>query len=492
MPSYARLPAVILFVLFAVAVALGFVVAQHREKALVINDFDYSLFLQFNVRAFDPSLPPVGSINSFSSGNNMFFKKGPDGAPTIWRWVHTEPIKIIPAFLYTLTHSTLVSFDFYVILFFLPLLYGGFLLSKLPGHGWLIVAALASLAFYPSSFLYAAGELRAFFVLPSLFVCFFLSLLYRRPLAEKIIFLMLFLLVREEALVLSAAALVWEMLRNRRDAIPNKNVAILASIVAGWTALTLLYNWLMAYTFNPPVPGALLFPALFVCVCIALAVLWWLWHKGTSLWPFAPGAMFAIGALVPVTFSLITIEHLGSPLRIIYGRYGFMFFYVFVAVLVAYLYDHNKASLQKKIAVAGLAVCIMLFVISEAIPHASSTLQYVARWDSGAQDDMLVYRAAEAIPRDTPVLLDATTMVAFYLHQNTYAYNFLPYQLANLDEDAAFPANTAQLRKLISSGIQYTVLLNADADPLLKLIKETGKNTTLVEANSKFSFYRIK
>ncbi|MDO8548377.1 MAG: hypothetical protein Q7R71_01775 [bacterium] len=492
MPAHKRFPAIALLVLFVVAVTLGFVVAQHREKALVTNDFDYSLFLQFNVRAFDPSLAPVGSINSFSSGNNMFFKKGPDGAPTIWRWVHMEPIKIIPAFLYTLSHSILASYFFYIVLFFLPLLYGGYLLWKRPTHGALISLGLIALAVYPSSFLYAAGELRAFFILPSLFVCFVLSLLYRRPFAEKIILLILFLLVREEALVLSAAAIVWELLRNRRDDAPHKDTAVLASVVAGWTALTLLYNWYVAYTFNPPIPGILLFPALFVCLCVGVAVLWWLWNKGTDVWTFAPDSIFALTSLVPVTFSLITIEHLGSPLRVIYGRYGFMSFYVFVAVLVAYLYDHNRTGLQKKIAVTGLALCIALFVISEALPHASATREYVARWDAGAQDDTLVYRAAESIPRDTPVLLDATTMVAFYLHQNTYAYNFLPYSLAHLDEEAAFPANTAQLRTLISSGISYVVLLNADADPLLTLIKEAGKHTQLVEQNSKFSFYRIK
>lgn len=494
MPAYKQLPAISLLILFAVSVALSFVVAEHRYKALAIGNLEYSDYLEFTVKAFDPSIAPRLSINAYSDGGNMFFRVGADSATSIWQWVHFEPIKVIPALLYALTHSVLASYIFYIVLFFLPLLYGAYLLWKHASHSALVCEGLIALAVYPSSFFYATYDLHSFYTLQSLFVCFILSLVYRRPLAEKIIFLSLFLLVREEALILGAAALVWELFRNRRDGASQRDIVLLWYVWGGWLAVTALwdlYTLRTAYVFHPPLPGVILFPALLLGVCGLLALLWWLWQRGTALWTYAPDALFGLLALSPALGEIVLFEPVRSPLRLVYGRSGFTFFYVLIAILIAYFYDHNWSGMQKKVGILFLSACIALFIASEAIPHASSTMQYVARWDAAAPDEQLVYRAAQIIPNNMPVLLDSTTIVAFYAHDNAYAYDYLPYWLPE-DHVYTFPENTPELRKIISSGISYVVLLNADADPLLKLIKETGKSTLLVEQNSKFSFYRIK
>jgi len=494
MPIYKKLPALALFVVFIVSIVLAFFVATHRHKALIKGNIEYSNYLEFTARAFDSSLAPIISINSFSSGANMFFRGGPDGAPDMWKWIHFEPIKIIPAFIYSLDHSILASFCFYIGMFFLPLLYGAFLLWKQSGNGVLISLALISLAVYPSSFLYATLELHPYFILPPLFICFVLSLLYRRSLFEKTTLLTFLLLAREEALIFSAAALIWELFRNRRDGTHQRETVILSCIWAGWLVVTAIYEFNTPYGFYPPLPSIVLFPALSVVIFAFVTFLWWLWRKGTYLWSFVPNALFGLLALTPTLTSLVILEGYRPPLRLIYGRYGFTFFYLFIAFLMLYMYENRWTRLQKGVVIGALSLCIGLFAASELIPHPSATREYVARWVAGAQDDALVYRAATSIPKDTPVLLDTTTMPAFYAHDNTYAYNYLPYYLFSTQGNTSeFPQNLPQLKKLISTQeIPYAVLFNSDAPPLLSLLREAGKELTLIEQNSKFSFYRIK
>ncbi|MBU6214865.1 hypothetical protein KGM48_03445 [Patescibacteria group bacterium] len=483
-----------LIVTFIVAVTLALIVANHRYKEITNGNVDYSYFLQFTVRAFDPSIVPIISINPPQPGRDLTFMEGADSGSGIWQWVHFEPIKIGSALLYTLTHSISASFGFYVVLFFLPLLYGAFLLLKRVAHDDILTVALIALATYPSSLLYATGNLRPFFVLPSLFVCFALSMAYRRPLAEKILFFSLFLLVREEALVLSAAILIWEFLRNRREGQSNKSTFILFCIWLGWLTVTVLYFFNTGYTMHPPLPFSVLIPAALACLGALIALLWWFWREGARAWPFVPEVFFGLITIIPVSIASGFSDTLQlSPLRIIYGRYGLTLFSILVVLFILYVCGRRQAFLVRKLGMLFFILCIGFGVASELVPHASSVLAYMARWDARAQDEAFVYRVAASIPKSTPVLLDTMTMVAFYDHDYTYAYDLLPYRLHDNIYGRDYPANLGELRTFIQSGnIPYAVLMNSDAGPLLELLQQSGRDVVLVEKNKTFSFYRIE
>lgn len=487
-----RLPTLVLLAVFAFTLSFGFVVAKHRYQALNGNNIDYSFFLQFTVKAFSSSLSHELSINPYNRGENMFFIAGPDGSP-MWRWLHTETIKIIPTLLYTATNSLLVSYCFYIFFFFFPLLYGAYLVWDRERLRGTVALALVALALYPASFLNATDYLRPYSLLLPFFICFFLSILYRRPFTEKIIFLLLLLSVREEALSFVAAILSWDLLRNRRDMQPQKYTFTLWSMWALWCIGTIFYYVHSGYGFNPPLSPTILFLGLFLGLSVFGTTCWWLWKKGEGMWRFAPEIVFAVTALGPIVIFLVGIDpHATSQgIRIVYSRNGITLFYVLIALLVAHLYDQQK-ELVKKISVLLLSLCITLSIIYEVIPHPSATLSYISRWDAMKQDDALVYRAASHIPEDTPVLLDMATMVAFYNHNNTYAYNYLPYKLSS-STGPGFPENITPLRTLVSSQeISYAVLLNSDAEPLLDILKKSGKTVTLTEHNEQFSLYQIK
>lgn len=490
-----KIPSIALLITFLAMVVLGFVVAEARYEAVQANDVDYSYFVQFSARAFDPSLAPVLSINPIADGKNMFFLAGPDGAPSLWRWIKFEPIKLIPAFIFSYNHSVLGLFIFYVVLFFLPQLYGAFLIWIKPKLGDFMALALIALAVWPSSLLYAAGNMRPLFVFPSVFICFFLSMLYRRPLAEKIAWLVFFLAIGEETLVLVAATLIWEFFRNRRDGIPTRDTAMLFGLWASWLALTVIYYIHAAYPVWLPFSGYLLFPLLLIGLCGLFGITWLLWRQGAHVWSYAPETLLLLVALLPMTFSLFAIDDpFKAALRIAYGQYGLAFFYVCTAIVVACVYGHGRAGLYRKAAGIFFSICIVLFIVSEIIPHASATREYVARWNAYRNDNALVYKAAATIPKYAPVLLDENTMTAFYAHDNAYAYNFLPYALfSGTEYTPGFPQNSAQLRTLVfTQPFSYAVFMNKDSYPPLELLKQAGRVPALIEKNDTYSWYQIR
>ncbi len=490
---YKRLPSIILLATFTLAVVLSFLFAQHRYKLLDGNNIDYSYLLQFTVKAFSPTLVHEMSVNPYGRGESMLFTAGFDGAPSLWHWMHFEPVKIIPTYLYSLTGSLLVPYAFYIFFFFLPLLYGAYLLWNRAEERTLVTLALIAAATYFGTLFNAVAYLRPWPMLMPIFLCFILSLIYRRPLAEKIFFTALFLIVREEAMILTATALMWETLRNRRDGVSQRETKILWGIWAAVVAGAVMYIAWTGYEIALPYSAAVLTIAVVVALCIVLPTLWWLWQKGVTRWPVAPNIVFGLATISPILFSLFFIDpHARSHgLRIIYHRFGIFLFYIIIGVFLAYIYDHRPKGLEKRIYIYGLSLCIALFIAYEVLPHQSATINYVRGWDLQAKEDALVYRAEELIPKNAPVLLDKVTIVAFAERDNTYAYNYLPAKLASTT-GATFPENIEPLKKLIATKIPYAVLNKKDADPLLALIRESGQTPVLIEENTLYAFYEIK
>lgn len=487
-------PSLFLLTLFTFVCIFGGIVAYHRLAEASSGSIDYSYFIQHLVRVFDRSLKSQLSINPV--GHNMFFMDGVDGAPGLWHWIHFEPIKIIAAFIYTSTQSLLAAYGFYILLFFAPLLYGAFLVYKKPEHGALVALMLTAAAVYPSSLIRATDYLRPFDVLPSLFICSTLALLYRRPRVEKLFFLFTFLLVREEALVLSMGLLLWEWLRNRRLTLVQNDTILLTNVWAGWLCITFFYFLNLRYPLKLPVSAALFFTTLAIGVVLLAYALRWAWVRETTMPKLAPTILFSVLTVGPVLASVVAIDSLVAPMRLIYSRSGFFLFNVVIAIGLTLIVEHShrtKRAFPRKTAYAFLGGVILLFLASELFPHPSSTIAYVSRWKAAEQESALVTNIASELPRDTPILLDDATMPMFYLHDNTYDYKYLPYSLTQKNIGREFPANRDTLHRLLStSQIQYALVEKSSTPNLLAILQQEKRPVSLIRENTSFSFYRIQ
>jgi len=230
-----------------VVLAFSLFYCSLKRDLLGYHTRDFVFYAQFAAKGFDRSLGADLTLNP--EGNNLFGMHGFEGEGGLHRSVHFEPVKYLYAAAYRLTGSLLVLFLITGLILLLPAAYVA-VHHRRDGPGDVGFAALAAClyALWPSMVPAIAYDLRPFALLAPLYAMAVLSIQYRRPLAERLLWFNLMFLAREEALVLGI--FVWAFaLRMERDGDRGRVNLGYGITWAAWAAATAAFYWWMRLDF---------------------------------------------------------------------------------------------------------------------------------------------------------------------------------------------------------------------------------------------------
>lgn len=493
----------LLIALFVVAVLAALVCARQNTLALNPGEpTDLTYYLQFAAKGLDAHpqaffVPTVGTSVVYT---------GADGRASLHKGIHFEPPKYIVAALYSLTHSPLVLFGFYILLLFSPLLYAAFLVAKGAAGRELFLAGLC-FALLPAAYSVAVDDLRPFTLVAAFFTLCMLACLYRRPRAEELALLALLVLSREEGVFFAlpilafAAARAWREKGSVREVWPMLGVwlAGLAAVAGYMWWIKSVYDWRQFGAVSHMVVAAQTFAlghAVFTLLCVVSVVLAAVYigrRYFRTLYPHAE--VFAFAGLMAVFLVAAPVFKLTPPVftpAILDGRYGlFLFLCAGFSALAWALGAGRLPSIRIKtfaIVLAGAVVAAAGY--QYGVP--ASEFRHVQRSYSSAGDSELVWAASRTVSPDSFIIADGRTEQALYSRPNVAVYAALPaYPVANPQD--FYPNNrNALVERLAAHSDSYAVVGVALAPALAQLAREAGKELVPVETNSTFGFYAVR
>ena len=492
----ASLIAVLFFCIF---ILLSSVLVDIRYKTL---SFQEIFSLPFAVKAFNPNLQNLQKhLTTDFGGRNMFAIQGMEQKEGFYHWLHFEPIKLLNALLYRAVPSVLFLFNIWAVLYFLPLLYAAVIIWKQRGSSaLLLLISLVSWAMYPNNIIIATVDLSPWILLPSFSILLMLSLIYRRSLTENLIFLNLLFLVREEALVFSAAAIMYTFIREYIEKRDHRISKFLFFNWFAWAMIVFAYFFWAGYPIILPdsVTRAYSSPIFWFAIMTTI-VIFILFvtrmhqHVKTMLQSYGDSIVFAIISLAPIaSYVLISFDFSQFLIRLAYDRLGMFSFTMIVLTLLSFSIRHKQV---EKILIGFFLGCTILFIVLELIPHPSSTFAYISRYRARENDATLVFLAQSKIPLQASTLVDEHTEMLFYAHNNAYSFSSLPlYLLPPLSSETKrfYPANENEMISLIKNSTQYVVVGRSNAVTIMGLVQKAGKHANLVKENDSFVFYKIE
>ncbi|HVZ76241.1 MAG TPA: hypothetical protein VG934_03190 [Candidatus Paceibacterota bacterium] len=236
--------AVVLAILYVIVSSIAFACGIHKDISTE-PDKDRTYYQEFYTHIWHagllqhPSSPP--------NGTNIIYG-GPDGAAGFNAAIHFEPIKYVAAAVFDAFGTIHAVEIFYILLFFMPLLYGAYLLRSGTG-GVVLFVCMAAYAISPAALPTAVDDLRPYIALLPALLMFFISVRYARPAREQLLFLNLLLAVREEGLFLALPVLAYTLARDylARGSTSRTNMLLCANWLAWLGIESAYYTWLSAY-----------------------------------------------------------------------------------------------------------------------------------------------------------------------------------------------------------------------------------------------------
>ena len=498
----------VIAMIYVAAVAANVVRAEITQDALAFHTRDYPFYLQFATKLLDSRIAPVYSMNP--DGYNVLFFNGTDGAEGLHQSLHLEPLKYVYAAVYYLTGSSGALYLLIALVFFLPLLYLGWLtpLNTPESRRFAVVLSLLY-AIYPASLAVSAFDLRPFAFLAPFFALTMIALEFDRPVREIAVFFGGMFLAREEALVFGAIVIGYAALRMWGSPRWRSVVASLCSIWAAALVLIASYFWWTGYR-NTLAPR---FAAL--------------WASAAEHWTVTVGIFAVLLALTAgVAWGLrkaFTVWRVGEIQRVPRWLQVATYCAVFPPLAMQFLRERSEELAALDTVQIGrvlstprfglhLAAVVILFVILQRLTTAPSSRQVLnAAAVVGVAISALVavsapfgYRARIAAlatqshsaaqvlalrngtdKYKTEVLTDYSTFQAFADYQHVYSYERLPSYL--VDGPARFfPANQGSVQALIDGRVQYVVVSRASMRDIESFLAKSGVRTTTEFANAEF------
>ncbi|HVV39386.1 MAG TPA: hypothetical protein VHD31_03665 [Candidatus Paceibacterota bacterium] len=341
----------LLYVLLSCAV---FAFGVHKS-VYSVSSTDRVYYEEFYAGALDKNSPQ--RFSNPPQGTSIIFA-GPDGAAGLHAGIHFEPIKYAAAAVWTVFGGAHAVELFYIALFFLPLLYGGYILYARGGDTTLFLCLLAY-AFSPAVLNTATDDLRPYIALLPGVLLFFLSVLYKRPVWEKFLFLNLVLAVREEALLLVLPVLAYLFVREYASGISRTSWALLFNW-CGWLLANTLYIAWIAPHYAVRGSWSALFSiserhlsVVLVVILVAAGVTVWALANRDRIFSFPYLAEILLLApflalLVASPFLTLSapFSSLSSVLQNISGRYGMILtVFLLMFVLAQFVDNHVRTKL---------------------------------------------------------------------------------------------------------------------------------------------------
>lgn len=500
-----------LLVIFVSLATGNSVVAYEQNRALIFQSqpIDYSYFLQFAAKDYNFSFDQRFSVNP--TGNNMFmmFFHLPsfiDGAAGLNHDVHFEQIKYSTVLLYRLFQTPNVIFIFYSILSLLPLLYALYIVRTSKYSIGVLASVVAGWALYTGLFFAGVksgngGDLfrPSLLLIPFMFN-FFLSLIYKRPSAEKFLFLNLLLAVREEALIFGLFGIAYKFLQERRDRESHKISLGLFSNWILWALAAVFYFVWSIYLSNTrwiteglyAARSASVIQHIFIVVGIVVmaTVASFMYLRRRGLWQRYMAEFCAI-TMLSLFLLLFWISSPNKLIPIPFHSFHFFFGFSIATILICMLDTHLQKKKIRNILIAVMLCVGGIFLVKGVFVGDQSLMARFFLYRQEGQEASLVSKAHDTLNRYDPILVDYSTLGAFYDFNTVYAYNSLPSYIVN-DNTRYYPQNKLLVENLLQTQVRFIVIGNSSTSTISSLLQEAGKKTKLIDTNAKYSFYRVE
>lgn len=492
MPHDKRLLAGSLLGLYAALVFVAGAYAALSYRGAAGGD-DSVYYLEFAAKAFQPQ---HGTHLSIGPEGTSILMQGPDGQQDIHKGIHFEPVKYLTALLYFLFHSPDVLSVFYICLFFLPLLYASLIIYR--GQGDILLwSVAAAYALFPASLPTSGDALRPFIALFPFLLMFFISIVYRRPAREQVLFLNLLLITREEALLfglLGVAYLFFAGHSTRRfSMLMLGNWALWAGIAAGYVWwIRPAYEWRGARLSGLGQRGVdllashpLLLATGLALLCIAVVALMlrrrWLPYAGASLLATGFGMLLFAGPLFGLTESV--------SLLVVYGRLGMLcavLGLIFVLALSVHLSTRSRTVLAASLGFLALLSVVVQTAGPRGLPQRFEDA--AIRMDSAK----LLFEVRARLSPGSPVVVDGETKVLFYDFPDTTVFQYALTAFRVADWRRFYPDSSAELQAALARKGVSVVISRTNEAALSSLARAKGMALVPVETNGRFGFYSVK
>ncbi len=503
-PTKAGVRWTVLF-LFLVAVVSSLLIADLKVRALAFHWRDYPLYLQFAAKLFDPHLSDSFSLNP--AGGNWLLFYGTEGVDSFHQAVHFEPVKYLFAVLYASFREPLILFSFVAFLYFLPPVYLALIHPlETTADRWLVVLAATVYFVYPPAIFVPTHDIRPFVLLAPLFVLSILAVVHRRPFWEILLLFNLQFLVREEALLLSLAVIVFAWSGPGTNSLARKLVLALTMSWLVWAAVILTFFLWTGYPNRLLAFGRVTGVVLFICLLSleiggVLLVTRWLRSRVTH-------SVGAVVLLVGALFGAARMQSLKDqaplpPVKDISNMVtvlkeaerfvppvGEILSSLFVGVcLVVGAVVVGKSSTGKP-AIQALLVLLGIFVFADFVfpPALPARIAGYER-DTENSADVLGFR--ESTNKYTSwILCDDETYQAFCDYEHVYVYSRLPWSLVSGNE-RFYPENLHDVETLLKQHIEYIVVSLGSMSDIDDMLTRTQCTTTLAKQNARFAILQI-
>ena len=473
-----------------------------KRDALQFHRRDYNYFVEQAARLTDPRLTKSFALQI--EGYNLLGLQGIEGVKNLYHAIHTEYFRYMYVMLYGIFRDPLPLFVFYSLIFYLPILY----LAILPypddrQHNvqWLLFSLLYLI--FPATLSSVTADLRPRVLIAAVWCVAVLAIHFDRPFLEKLVFFLMLIGIREEAIFLGTVLIGLNYIR--MDGRRGRNLQTVIFLVIDIIALLAFLAFMRwgGYTrvdelFNPLSYLQLLLSkySVFILISATLLIflLWYSWkrnqkqfHNVIYLLCYSVAIGLAGFQWLRDTFGWFDIQ---SPASSVSGYdllilaitdYSTALVFYFLILLIAILWDFTHGASRK----ALIAVYSILIVFSTAIT-LNHYLPKLIEWRENVAPARLVWDFTAAHDRyDTKVLLDYDTYQAFYNFDKVIVYNRLPVWDA-LPENRYYPQNKSSLVEQIQSGMEYAVISRESLEDILDLSGLAGISANEIAANDRY------
>jgi hypothetical protein len=490
-----------MIIVFGLMVLISIYCLTLKRDALQFHTRDYNYFIEQAARLTDPQMTKRFTLNI--EGYNFLGLQGIEGVKSLYHAIHTEIFRYSYVLLYRIFHRTEPIYIFYSVIFFLPILYFAFIAIHEDRNVWRQAFFFTLLyVLFPATLNEVTADLRPrmLFVPAWILVC--LAIYFHRPFIEKLIFFILLLSIREEAILLGAIIIVLNFLHMQGK--PGRwrqtflwlilDISALAVFLAfmAWGEFTrvdnlynprnIIYN-LQRYSIPFTLGGVFLFillglfyfkrraqlkNVLLLFIYLAAMLL-----TSVQLARWLPSWYQQQSLVAKVTLQEIYFEALSNPLTALPLYMGLL--------LLVLLWDFTRRASQKFL-VAALVVLSVVFTTTTLITYPKQ----ITAWRENLPFTGLVWDFVHSHDRlQTDVLLDYETYQAFYDYENILVYNRLPLWLA-LPDKRFYPDNKAALVRHIRRRMEYSVVSQSSVKDIFELAQMAGVPVTEVVSNERY------
>jgi hypothetical protein len=472
-----------------------------KRDALQFHTRDYNYFIEQATRLTDPQMTKRFTLNI--EGYNFLGLQGIEGVKSLYHAIHTEYFRYAYAVLYGIFRRTEPIFIFYSVIFFLPILYFAFIAYQEGGEVWKQAFFFTLLyVLFPATLNSVTADLRPRILFVPAWVLVSLAIYFHRPFIEKLIFFMLLLSIREEAILLGAIIIVlnfihmqgksgrwrqtffWLILDicalgiflafmdwgefDRVDVLYDpRNILVSLQrfylpLMLGGGCLLVFLGWFYFKRKGQLKNGLLLFIYIAAMLFASVQLARWLpsWYQQQSHQSH-------------VTWKDISIEVLINPLTALP---------LYMGLLITVLLFGLLRGLGQKIMVTVLVGSCVLFATTTLITFP----RQITTWKQNLPYTRLIWEFVHSHDRlQTDVLLDYETYQAFYTYENILVYNRLPLWLA-LPGKRFYPDNKDALVRHIQRRMEYSVVSQKSVKAILELAQMAGVPVTEVASNERY------